>query len=281
MPDIVIYKKDGTQEIFNEEKLIRSLKKSNASEGEVEHVVQLVYSKLAAGMRTTDIYRLAHSALSSYQKKNPNAIKYSLKQCVMELGPSGFPFESFVSRIFIELGYTCKTGVMLRGHCIEHEVDVLAHKGDEVICIEAKFHNESYLKSDTKVALYVKARFDDLIGQKITIDGQNAHITKGMLVTNTNFTDSAHVYADCIGTYEMLSWNRPQNKNLLTYIEEFKLYPITIIPELSKREILQMIEMGVLMCNDIKSHKNILNKLNIKPRRQQAIYETINSICKC
>jgi hypothetical protein len=32
----------------------------------------------------------------------------------------------------------------------------------------------------TKVALYVKARFDDLLGQKIQIGEEYKHITKGI-----------------------------------------------------------------------------------------------------
>lgn len=279
MPDFVITKSNGDQELFDQEKLIRSLKRSMATDAEVSRVLSHVSSKLRDGITTGEIYALAHKALAGFQKKNPNAIRYALKQSVMDLGPSGFPFELFVARIFAELGYMCRTGVMVQGHCIEHEVDILAHKGEEVVCIEAKFHNEPYLKSDTKVALYVKARFDDLIGQKIQIDGQYKNVTKGILITNTNFTDNAQAYVSCMGKFDLISWNHPSKGNLLELIETHGLHPITAIPELSKSDVTRLIEQGVIMCTDIKEHPDVLARLNIRQGKQQSILETIDLIC--
>lgn len=280
MPDFVITKHNGDQELFDQQKLVRSLKRSMATDAEINRVLSHVSSRLRDGITTGEIYALAHKALASFQKKNPNAIRYALKQSVMDLGPSGFPFELFVARIFAELGYTCQTGVMVQGHCIEHEVDILAYKGDEVLCIEAKFHNEPYLKSDTKVALYVKARFDDLVGQKIQIDGQYKHVSKGVLITNTNFTDNAQAYVSCIGTFELISWNFPEEGSLLDHIEKYSLHPITAIPELSRSDITRLIEQGIIMCSDIRQHPDVLRKLNIRQGKQQAIMETIDMICK-
>lgn len=281
MTDVIITKSNGDLEMFDDSKLVRSLKKSQATDAEIESVLNYVVSKIKNGMSTTDIYSLAHKILTDYQKKNPNAIRYSLKQSIMELGPSGFPFETFVARVFVEMGYICKTGVMVQGGCIQHEVDILAHKGDEVICIEAKFHNEPYMKSDTKVALYVKARFDDLIGQKISVDGHTKHISRGVLITNTNFTDNAQQYVTCQGTYQLISWNKPEEESLLDYIQKYSLYPITVIPELSKREVAALLEQGVIICSDIKKHKGVLDKIGIKPKRQNAIFDTIGMICNC
>lgn len=281
MSDIIITKSNGEQEIFDEAKLIRSLKKAKASDIEIEHVVQYVKSKLHKDISTSDIYGMAKRVLFKYQKRNPNSIRYSLKQSVMELGPSGFPFEKFIARMYVEMGYECQVGVTLQGHCISHEVDVLAHNQDEVICIEAKFHNEAYMKSDTKVALYVKARFDDLIGQSIVINEKKRLITQGILTTNTNFTNSACQYVECSNTYKLLSWNNPIDHSLLDTIEKYKLYPITVIPDLTKRELLLMLENGLLICSDIKLQPSILSQIGIKDNRQKLILKTVDQICSC
>ena len=42
------------------------------------------------------------------------------------------------------------------GHCVEHEVDVMAWNENKLIIAEAKFHNAIGLKSDLKVALMLK-----------------------------------------------------------------------------------------------------------------------------
>lgn len=279
MSQIIITKSNGDEEFFDESKLIRSLKKAQATDAEVEHVVQYIKSKLRKNISTTDIYSLAKRALLTYQKRNPNGIRYSLKQSVMDLGPSGFPFEQFVARMYVEMGYQCQVGVMVQGKCIQHEVDVLASSDTEVICIEAKFHNESYMKSDTKVALYVKSRFDDLIGQDILINNKTKKITQGVLATNTNFTNSARQYVDCSVTYGLLSWNKPVDNSLLDYIEKYNTYPITVIPDLTKREILLLLERGIVICSDLKDNHKIFDELKIKSKRKSSILKTVSQIC--
>jgi hypothetical protein len=281
MSEIVIVKSNGAQEHFSEQKLIRSLKKSGASSEEIDKTVAYITSHIQDGMSTGDIYALAYKELNAHKERNPNAIRYSLKKSVMELGPTGFPFEKFIARIFNELGYTTSTGVMIDGHCIEHEVDVFAYNNTDVICIEAKFHNEPHLRSDAKVALYVKSRFDDLIGQKIKIGEEYRHITRGILVTNTNFTDTVHHYVSCVNTYELLSWNKPHDKNLLSYIEEFKLYPIGVIPELSQKEIDLLVQNDIMTCADLHKNPSMLDTLGIKKSKQEIILHTIKEICNC
>ena len=281
MSDIVIIKSNGAEELFSEEKLARSLTRSGASSEEIDQTVRFVKSKIKQGMSTGDIYALAYKELNSHKKRNPNAIRYSLKQSVMELGPTGFPFEKFVARIFNELGYKTSTGIMVQGNCIEHEIDVFAYNETDVICIEAKFHNEPHLRSDTKVALYVKSRFDDLVGQKIKIGEEYRHITRGILVTNTNFTDTAHHYVSCVNTFELMSWNKPNEKNLLYYIETFKLYPIGVVPEISQKEIDLLVERNIMTCADLYKYPQILDELGIKKSKQEIILKTVEEICNC
>ncbi len=281
MPDLVIIKSNGQKELFDPKKLIRSLQNSGADQEEVDQTVKYVLTKLKPSMSTGDIYALAYRTLNSYKKRNPNAIKYSLKRSVMELGPTGFPFEKFVARIFNQLGYECKTGITIQGHCIEHEIDIFAYNTEEVICMEAKFHNEPHLKSDAKVALYVKARFDDLIGQKIKIGDDHRAITRGILVTNTGFTDTVSQYVSCLGAFEIMSWNGHEEKSILRYIEKYNLYPIGVIPELSKKEIESLVELDILLCTDLKNNQHAMDKIGIKKSKQQLILETIESICNC
>jgi hypothetical protein len=279
MADIVIVKNNGEQEAFNEDKLVRSLKKSGADDYELNKTVHFVKSKLKKSMTTGEIYALAYRNLNSIKKSNPNAIRYSLKKSVMELGPTGFPFEKFIARIYKELGYETKTGIMLQGNCIEHEVDVFAYNDVDVICIEAKFHNEPHLRSDTKVALYVKARFDDLIGQNIQIGNQQRKITKGILMTNTNFTDTAHHYVSCVNTFELISWNKPSEKSLLYYIESLKLYPIGVIPDLSQKEIDQLVSFDILTCVDLKAKPSVLDQIGMRKSKQSTILNLVQEIC--
>ncbi len=281
MADLVILKSNGEKELFAQEKLTRSLRKSGASDDEIAQTVAYVIAKLKPNMSTGDIYALAYKNLNTHLKRNPNAIRYSLKRSVMELGPTGFPFEKFIARIFNALGYECKTGLILPGKCIEHEVDILAYNAEEVICMEAKFHNEAWTKSDAKVALYVKARFDDLIGQNIKLAGRDRTITKGILVTNTDFTDTVYQYVGCIGAFSLMSWSDPAEKNILNYIEKYSLYPIGVIPELSQKDIAMLVLKDILLCKELKNNPSVMDAVGFRKAKQQVILETINSICNC
>lgn len=64
----------------------------------------------------------------------------------MELGPSGFPFEKFISEILKFQGFAVQVGVIVEGHCVKHEIDVVAEKGEEHFMIECKFHNTQGIK---------------------------------------------------------------------------------------------------------------------------------------
>jgi hypothetical protein len=214
---IKILKADGTREPFNQDKLRISLLKSGATDEAIETVLKRVKEDLHEGMSTHDIYQHAYTVLHDWKK--PVAKRYSLRRVVMNLGPTGFPFEKFVAKLFEKKGYETATDQMVMGKCVAHEVDVVAWKGDELIMCEAKFHNELGTKSDLKVALYVKARMDDLKQTTFKYGEKERKVTQGVLVTNTKFSSTAIQYGLCEGL-NMIGWNYPETGNLEDIINE-------------------------------------------------------------
>jgi hypothetical protein len=274
-----VLKRNGELEKFSLEKFSSSLEKAGFSEAEVEQSLNIIKNSFYDGMSTDEIYEMAWKSLKDLQNFSP-VIKYSLKKAILELGPSGFPFEQLVSRIYSELGYQTLNGIMLQGHCIDHEIDILAYNDEELILMEAKFHNEHYMKSDTKVALYVKARFDDLSNIEFEIDGKQRKMTKGILITNTSFTNNSKKYVKCNNTYEMISWSYPKEKGLLHMIEKLKIHPITSIPNLTQRDKKFLIENGCIYCRDLFENKNILDMMKISDSKKSEILKVAESICK-
>ncbi len=59
----------------------------------------------------------------------------------MELGDTGYPFEKFVAALLRSEGYETKVGVIVQGHCVTHEVDVVAENDRHHYMCECKFHN--------------------------------------------------------------------------------------------------------------------------------------------
>ena len=151
---ITVTKSDGTKQLFEEEKLMQSLRRAGAPVEATEDIIEEVEEGMHDGMTTTEIYARAFELLKKHS--HHAAVKYSIRRALFELGPDGFPFEKFVARLFNVWGYETITDQTVMGSCVDHEVDVVAWKGNDLAMVEAKFHNEFGLKSDLKVVLYVR-----------------------------------------------------------------------------------------------------------------------------
>jgi hypothetical protein len=274
---ILIKKLDGTLEPFDEEKLRLSLDRSGASSETIDRIVKHVLGELREGMTTSHIYKHAFEILKK-KKDSVSAARYSLKRAVMELGPTGFPFEKFVGEILKTKGYKITLGTMMEGACAPHEIDVLAEKEDKLLVIEAKFHNQLSVKSDLKVALYVKARYLDL--EKSKFDGRlkpkQEH--ECWIVTNTDFTTNAFNYGKCAGM-KIVGWSHPAGDNLQTLIEETALHPLTCLTTLSDSHKNALLKSGRVFCHDVKNNTGLLEKAGVKGSKLKAVLDEINQVC--
>jgi hypothetical protein len=273
---VLIKKLDGTVEPFDESKLRMSLDRSGASSDAISRIVSHINGLVTEGMTTSLIYKHAFEMLK--EKERTPAARYSLKRAVMELGPSGFPFEKFIGEILKTKGYKITIGATIDGACASHEIDVLAEKDDELILIEAKFHNELKVKSDLKVALYVHARYEDLKKNNFggyLKDGQH-HAC--WIVTNTDFTYNAVKYGKCV-QMKVIGWSQPVGKSLQDLIEETALHPLTCLTTISDNEKKEILKQGSVLCRDLKNNRAILEKSGLKGKKLESVVEEMNRVC--
>lgn len=256
--EVYVVKADGRRELFDQNKLEQSLKKAGANSKSVGEIIDHIKIHLTEDITTHEIYKHAFDLL--HKDDRPIALKYSLKRAIMDLGPSGFPFEDFVAEIFKEKGFDAVTGQIVKGFCVEHEIDVVAWNKEKLVMVEAKFHNELGVKSDLKVALYVKARFDDL--SKVEFDyGGKRHLDEGWLVTNTKFSSTAIEYGSCQGGLKMIGWNYPPNGNLHDMILDAKLHPLTCLVNLTGRQKKVLLEKGIVLCKTLAENNELLTEV--------------------
>ena len=137
---IDIIKSSGEKVKFSIEKLRTSLRRIGADEQTVNQTINRVRDELYQGISTKEIYNRAFALLK--KKDSHLASKYKLKKAIYELGPTGFPFERFISAILEYSGYKTEVGTILQGLCVTHEIDIIAHKNNESTVVECKFHNE-------------------------------------------------------------------------------------------------------------------------------------------
>ena len=271
---IKITKADGTTEFFKIEKLRRSLRRSGATPAEVNSIVDTIASELYEGIQTQEIYRRAFSLLR--EREVPVAARYSLRRALFGLGPSGFPFERFLARLFTAEGYNTKTGIILQGKCAPHEIDVAAYKDNHSFVGEAKFHARPGIKTDLQVAMYSYARLLDLKGRQICQE-DICSIKEFWLITNTKFTKTAEEYANCVGV-PLLSWDYPRQNNLHDRIQRSKVYPITVMQSLTSSQIATLLSYDIVICKDIIENQPVLRHLHISESKQQSIIAEAKNI---
>jgi len=274
---ISIVKSDGTKQLFEEEKLVTSLKRVGAPQEAIDEIVDEVEKNMRDGMTTEEIYRTAFNLLRKHS--HHTAVKYSIRRALIELGPDGFPFEKFVAKVFQFWGYQTITDQTVLGKCITHEVDVVAWNAEKLVMVEAKFHHELNIKSDSKVALYIEARREDLAGTDFDYGGIKRKIDEFWLVTNTKFTDQAITYGECNGL-KMLGWNYPSHGNLHEIIEKNSLHPITCITTLTHQQKKDLIGRGVLTCADLIREPQALDQVGVKGEDAKKVVEEAQIIIK-
>lgn len=273
---IAIVKSNGDSENFKVEKLKTSLRRSMASEEEIELIAAEIESMLYNGMSTKKIYRKAFSLLKKYNRIS--ASKYSLKRAILDLGPTGFPFERLIGALLSHKGFKTTVGVILQGKCVTHEVDVLAEKEGNTYAIECKFHSDPKAVSNVKVPLYINSRFLDIQEHWNNKPEKESHLKQGWLVTNTRFSKDAIDYATCVGLH-LLSWNYPKNNGIKHNVDEFALYPITTLTTLTKREKDLIIENNIILTEELFESKFILKKIGVSELRQKRILNEIKNLC--
>jgi hypothetical protein len=270
-----ITKADGTREPFNVRKLETSLKRAGAAKSEVEDIVRSIERTLTDGMRTQDIYKHAFALLR--EQNDPIAAKYSLRRAVFSLGPTGFPFEDFLGKLYESEGYKTKRRLMIKGKCATHEIDLAAYSPAHSFVAEAKFHAQPGIKSDLQVAMYSYARFLDLRDEKIC-KGDQCGIISLKVITNTKFTDAAVKYAACTGI-ELQSWDYPRENSLHHMIERHALYPITVLTRISQSQKQTLLAGGSILCGDLLKNPNALRDIGLSNQKTDAILGEAQLLC--
>jgi hypothetical protein len=262
LPTIV--KADGTREVFDPMRLVTSLTRAGAGVNTADRIAQTITNTITPGSTSREIYARAFTLLR--REARPVAARYTLRRALFELGPSGHPFEDLVSHLFRAEGWQVETRKIIKGHCVSHEVDFYATSPDgaQHIAAELKYHNDPGYKTDLKVALYVKSRFDDIFNCDPT--QRACPIERGLLVTNTKFTTEAIAYSECAGV-ELLGWGYPVGNSLFMQLSKANIYPITTLTSLSRSEKRLMIEQGTVAVDQMLKDRKTLVPLHLTPER--------------
>ena len=272
-----IIKASGESEVFQKDKLLQSLMRAGASTILAEKVASEVAKGLRNGMSTKHIYKKAHELLR--RAARPVAGRYHLKNGIMELGPSGFPFELYVSEILKQNGFEVQVGKIVEGRCVNHEVDVIAQKDNRHFMIECKYHNSSGMVCDVKIPLYIQARFQDVEARWKLIPGHAEKFHQGWVVTNTRFSEDAVQYGRCMNM-NLVGWDYPPNNAIKDWIDGSGLHPVTSLTTLTQKEKQQLLDKNIVLCKTIHHNHALLQNIEINQPRLQKVLDECSALCE-
>lgn len=273
---VKVKKYSGDLVEFDINKLRNSLKNTKASEPLIESILKEVSERMYDGISTKQIYSLAFGMLKP--KKNAIASRYKLKHAIMELGPSGYPFEKYVAAILEAQGFKAETGVQVNGHCLSHEVDVIATNTHKQYMVECKYHNTQGRVNDVKVPLYIRSRFVDINTQHKHVNGHTAIFQECWIFTNTRFSTDALAYARCMDI-KVVSWDYPNGGGLKDIINHAHLFPVTALMSLTKAEKSVLLEHGLVLCKEILEKPELLKLIKIDAQRQTRVLKDCRDLC--
>lgn len=272
----LIRKASGESEPFEPSKLKSSLQRAGAAPENIHEITKDIESWVVKGTTTKQIYGRAFRLLR--KKRRSMAARYSLKKAIMELGPSGFPFEQFIGHIFKCKGFSVEVGQVVNGQCVTHEIDVIASDNKTQHLVECKYHNSQGKFSSVQTPLYVKARVNDIVETRQALPEYKNISFFGWVVTNTRFTSDAMNYGQCCGL-NLMSWDFPKEGSLKTLTEQFNAFPVTALTQLTKAHKQHLLKKGIVLCSELKANPRRLELLQLTNQKHKKVMEELKDLC--
>lgn len=241
----VVRKADGDWQYFSSAKLWKFLHHVGLPDNEVEQVISQLVNLLGKQVHTREITASVVALLKDLPHGQRYIAIYTLKDALRRMGPDGHNFEKYIGKLFEHRGNTVKVGQIVMGECVSHEVDVIAHKQNELHLVECKFHNTEGQRSDVVVAMYTYARFSDIQSSK----EYNRHMVNAWLATNTKFTNEALKFIKC-KEMNVLNVENPHNDSIMDRVKKDNLFPISSISSL-EAYIPGLMQAGYILLSDI------------------------------
>lgn len=243
---IFVVKADGTKQLFSREKVVNTCIRMGASREIADEVAEKVELRAYDGIETGKILMMIFQLLSQYRSAVRHVI--SLRESLSLLEPKP-DFERFIQNLLSEHGYDVTPNQIVRGRCVEHEVDAVARKNGETLIVEVKHHFNFHARTGLDESRIIWAVLED-VNEGYELGLNTRKIDRSMIVTNTKFSEEAKTYGKCKGIYQ-IGWSFPPYRGLEHLIEEKKLYPITYLKGLKTGDRERLASSGIILLKQL------------------------------
>jgi len=249
--NMFVTKADGSKQLFDREKVVRTCLRMGVTRDIAEEIAGKVEMKIYDGIETSIILQMIFGLLS----KHKPAIRYlvDLRKALSLMSPKP-DFERFIQILLSEHGYEVTPNQIIRGKCVEHEVDAIARKNSLTYIVEVKHHFDYHTFTGLDESRIARAILED-ISEGTELGLNNLKIDKAMIVCNTKFSEHAERYARCRGIHQ-IGWSSPQAHSLQTLIEEKKMFPVTYLKGLKTAIREKLSSAGIMLLRQLTEKKS-------------------------
>lgn len=236
-----------------------------ATRAVAELIADQIEARIYDGISTKKILQMIFRLL----RKHKPLIKYQidLRRALSLLSPTP-DFEQFIQLLLNEHGYEVTSNQIIRGRCVEHEVDAIARKNGETCIVEVKHHYKYHTPTSLDVSRISRAVFEDVTeGYELGLN--SVKIDYALIVCNTKLSDHSKRYADCRGIRH-IGWSSPKNRDLQTMIEEKQLYPITFLKELNADARQKLTSNGVVLLKELTEQNPVVLRRKTGVSKEEA-----------
>ncbi len=275
MLPVSVTKADGTRQLFDKEKIVRTCLRMGATRAVAESIAEEIETRMYDGIETKEILQIIFRQL---RKRKP-AVKHQidLRKALSLLNPAP-DFELFVQILLSEHGYEITPNQIIRGRCVEHEVDAIARKNGETYIVEVKHHFNHHTPTSLDVSRISRAVFEDVTeGYELGLN--DLKIDRAMIVCNTKLSEHAKRYAECRGIYH-IGWSSPPTQDLQTMIEEKQLYPITYLRRLNRETRRKLVSNQIILLRQLteKDPRELRRQTGISTKNFEALLRKSRAI---
>ena len=251
MPEVFVTKADGTKQLYDKNKVVKTCLKMGASQKNAEEIAQKIENRAYEGISTKKILQMIFIFMRRYKPTISNV--YDLRTGISVMSPKP-EFELFVRTLLENHGFKVEPNQILIGKCTTHEVDAIARKDANTYFIEAKHHQSYHSLTGLDESRIARAIFED-ITESYEIGKSNLKIDRAMLITNTRFSYQAVQYGNCRNILQ-IGWNEPKGFSLQKLIEEKKLYPLSCIKGLRADIRMKLVFSGIVLIKQLLEKNN-------------------------
>jgi hypothetical protein len=244
--DVFVTKANGTKQLFDKEKIVRTCLRMGATRAVAESIAEGIEAKVYEGINTKKILQMIFIKVRKHRPSTKHQI--DLRKALGLLNPVP-DFEFFVQTLLREHGYTVTPNQIIRGRCVEHEVDAIARKDGVTFIVEVKHHFSYHTPTSLDVGRISRAVFED-VTEGFNLGLNNLKIDSSMIVCNTKLSEHAKRYAECRGINH-IGWSSPPSHDLETMIEERQLYPITYLRRLNRVTRRRLLSNGIILLKQL------------------------------